>query len=91
MKLNFKYIIVGVSSFLFIVNIAFCVMINNLGDTIKKSEKDTATLAVQNQELERKLFTMSSRQNLSLQAEILGFTKTADPIYLDSLKYAHLR
>lgn len=88
MKLNFKYLTIITVGLLLIVNVCFCVSLNNLGENIKSTEKETSQLKLQNQDLEKKLFTDQSRQNLKDQAKILGFTKTAEPIYLDSLKVA---
>lgn len=88
MKINLKYLTGFVVVFLLIVNVCFCMSLNNLGENIKRTESETSQLKLQNQDLEKKLFTDQSRQNLNLQAKILGFTKQAEPIYLDSLKVA---
>lgn len=88
MKINFKYLTIISVGLLLAVNVCFCVSINNLGEDIKSTERETAQLKLQNQDLEKKLFTDQSRQNLKDQAIILGFTKTAEPINLDSLKVA---
>jgi hypothetical protein len=88
MKINLKYATVLIVGFLLIVNVCFCVRLNDLGEDIKSTEKETAQLKLQNQDLEKKLFTDQSRQNLNDQAKILGFTKNAEPINLDSLKVA---
>ena len=88
MKINLKYLTGLIVGFLLIVNVCFCVSLNNLGENIKKTEKEITTFKLQNQDLEKKLFTEQSRQNLNEQAKILGFTRVAEPIYLDSLKVA---
>lgn len=59
-----------------------------LSDKIAQLELETRTLKTQNEELSQKLYTQDSLTQLSLVAEQLGFTKQAEPFYLDSKEYA---
>lgn len=88
MKINIKYISAFLMVVMLIANVWYCVKINNLGEEIKEAENETQKLTLVNQDLERKLFTLSSRQNLKETAKYLGFVKEAEPINLDSFKYA---
>lgn len=73
---------------LILVNIYLFTQSLFLGDDILKIEKQIKQLRVENSKLEKKLFSLTSLQNLAEKASRLGFTKEAEPIYLDNLKYA---
>jgi len=84
-----KKIIVPVFLFLFLVNVYTFISNINLGDKITYYEKETKRLAQENQDLETKVFAVDSLRYASSLAEGLNFTKRAQPVYLDNLKYAY--
>lgn len=90
-RLNLKYIIGFVLFILLLINIYLWTKSIVLGDSIRKMEIETAKLKVENEELERKVYSLGSLQNLEQAAGRLGFTKRSEPIYLESLKYAQAK
>lgn len=62
-----------------------------LSDKIANLELETRTLRTQNEELSQKLYTQDSITKLSKLAQNMGFTKEAEPLYLDSQEYALVR
>jgi len=73
---------------LFLINIFTFVTGINLADKITFYEKETKRLYQENQDLETKVFSVDSLKYASSLAEALKFTKNAQPVYLDNLKYA---
>lgn len=88
MKFNLKYIFGLLILSLIGINIYFFVKTVALGDTIVKTEREINKLRIENSEMEKKLYSLNSLQNLRSLASNLGFTKESEPIYLDNLKYA---
>jgi cell division protein FtsL len=88
MKLNFKVTIIFLIVFLIFLNIYLFTQSLFLGDNILKIEKEISKLKLDNSKLEKKLFSLTSLQNLIKESSLLGFTKESEPIYLDNLKYA---
>ncbi len=62
-----------------------------LSDKIANLELETRALRTQNEELSQTLYTQDSLTQLSVIAQSMGFTKEAEPIYLDSQEYALVR
>ncbi len=62
-----------------------------LSDHIASFEEDTKKLKDENSELKRTLYEQNSLKNLEEFADQLGFTKEAEPIYLETSDYALLR
>jgi cell division protein FtsL len=82
---------------LFIILLVLCLLGSNayiftktlfLGDNILKIEIDSEKLKIENSDLEKKFYSLTSLKNLTELASSLGFTKQSEPIYLDNLKYA---
>lgn len=88
MKFNIKTTVIGLIIFLIVINIYLCVQSLFLGETILKLEEDIKKLSLENLQLEKKVFSLNSVESLEKKAQTLGFTKKAEPIYLENLKYA---
>lgn len=88
MSINIKTTISLVAIFLIAINIYLFAKSALLGDEIQKIERDISKIKVANSELEKKLYTASSLQNLEQVANDLGFTKKTEPLFLDNLNYA---
>jgi len=83
-----KKILIPVFLLLFIVNIYAFVTGINLADKITFYESETKKLHQENQDLETKVFAVDSLRYAVSLADGLKFTKKAQPVYLDNLKYA---
>jgi len=59
-----------------------------ISDDIVDLENKTLALKKENSHLEQKVYTQNSISNLQELAEQLGFTKTAEPLFLDSNEVA---
>lgn len=92
MKINFKikfqlilvffiFVLIGVNIYLFGQSLI-------LGEAILKMEQEINRLKIENYELEKKLFSLTSLESLKKQAEKLGFTHQPMPFYVGNLKYA---
>jgi len=90
MKINFKIgtIFLILIFFLLAANVYLFTKSLFLGDGISRIEKEIDKLRVENYELEKELYSLTSLQNLTELASLLGFTNESEPIYLDNLKYA---
>lgn len=88
MKFNIRTTIIALIIFLIAINIYLCVQSLFLGETILKLEEDIQKLILENSQLEKKVFFLNSVESLEKKAQSLGFTKKAEPIYLENLKYA---
>lgn len=84
-----KKLIIPVFLLLFLLNVYTFISNINLGDKITFYEKETKRLSQENQDLETKVFAVDSLKYASSLAETLQFTKKAQPVYLDNLKYAY--
>lgn len=62
-----------------------------LSDEIVDMETHTLDLQKENARLEQEVYTQNSLTNLQELADQLGFTKTAEPIYLESNEFASLQ
>lgn len=69
-------------------NIAVFASSMQVGNEIHRFETETQYLHKTNSELERKIYQTSSLQNASERAIQLEYTKKAEPIFLERLKYA---
>ncbi len=63
----------------------------HLSDRIVHMESETRALRTENASLSQKVYTQDSLSHLALLAQQLGFTKEAEPLYLDSHEYALVR
>lgn len=61
-----------------------------ISDDIVDLENKTLALKKENSHLEQKVYSQNSISNLQELADQLGFTKTAEPLFLDSNKVALL-
>ncbi len=81
-----------ISAFLFIfllsANVVTFAQTVSISDGIVDLEKKTLALKKENSHLEQKVYTQDSISNLQELADQLGFTKTAEPIFLDSNEVA---
>jgi len=62
-----------------------------LSDNIVTLETDIQKVKKENVELEKKLYSQNSMENLEIMAKQLGFLKQAGPISLDDQHYALAR
>lgn len=81
-------IIVLVFLALVIVNIGIFVKSIVLGADMNRYELETKKLAAENLDLENQMYEMDSLSFAASQAAKLNFTQSANPIYLENLKYA---
>lgn len=88
MKNKFLIILTTITTILFGINIYLYAQSTVLGDKITDVEIQIKQTRLRNGELEKQLYTINSVSNLEAMASVLGFTKKADPIYLDNLKLA---
>lgn len=88
MKTNFKLGIIFLIFFLLVTNICLFTKSLFLGDNNLKIEKEINKLKIVNSELEKELSSLTSIQNLTEVASLLGFTNKSEPIYLENFKYA---
>lgn len=87
-----KHILMGVMIVLTLIgNIFVFGKSVHLSDKIVHMESETRALRTQNATLSQKVYTQDSLSQLSLLAQQLGFTKEAEPLYLDSQEYALVR
>ena len=63
----------------------------SLSDQLVELETDTRELQKENARLEQDVYTQNSLTNLSELADQLGFTRLAEPIYLEADEYALVR
>ena len=59
-----------------------------VSDTIQRLEISTEKLKIENSDLQTKLYKINSLSSIDVIANDLGFTKKADPVFLDSPAYA---
>lgn len=73
---------------LIVLNIFIFVGSIRMGAEMNVSERKIETLRRQNMEMEDKIVLLDSFQYASSLAATLNFTKTAQPVYLDTVSYA---
>lgn len=73
---------------LLIINVVLFSQTIVIGDNIAKLEQDIHQVKINNMELEQKLYTVNSLENLAKIAPSLGFTKDAQPTSLDNFTVA---
>lgn len=83
-----KHLIFILTFLLVVVNLFLFAGSLKIGDQILKTENNIKILKTQNAQLSKKLYSASSLQNLTRQAEDLGFSEKAQPMYLNNLNYA---
>lgn len=88
MKINFKFLSIFIIFLLLVANIYLFTNSLFLSDNTSKIEKDMSKLVIENSELEKKLYSLTSLQNLTKISAFLGFTDKSEPIYLDNFKFA---
>ncbi len=74
-------ILLGANVFLFAKGIV-------VSDTVQRLEISTEKLKIENSDLQTKLYKINSLSNMDLIATDLGFTKKAEPIFLDAPAFA---
>ena len=74
--------------FLLSANVLTFAQTVSISDGIVELERKTIALKKENSHPEQKVYTQNSISNLQELAEQLGFTKTAEPIFLDSNEVA---
>lgn len=87
--LNFQPLVILIFLCFFSIN---CFLFGKsllLTEEILKLEKEIKRIQLENSVLERELFEITSLETISNFASFLGFTKEAEPLYLDDLKYAY--
>lgn len=75
------FLLIGLNIFLFTKGLILTEAVNHL-------EKETKRLKLENNQLERELYFESSLSQLKKKAKAMGFTKKAEPFFLENLKYA---
>lgn len=88
MKHIYKYLIWVAFFALLITNIFVFLHSIKLSDEINRYEKEIAALHEENLQLSNKIYSVDSLQHAASLAASLNFTKKAQPVYLDDLKYA---
>ncbi len=88
MKLVYKYTIWLIFFALLATNIFIFLHSIKLSDEINHFEKEISALHQENLQLANKIYAVDSFQNAASLAAQLDFTKKAQPVYLDDLKYA---
>lgn len=59
-----------------------------VSDTVQRLEIATEKLKIENSDLQTKLYKINSLSNMDLIATDLGFTKKAEPIFLNAPAFA---
>ena len=59
-----------------------------LADNTVKLEENFLKIAAENEDLEHQLYVIASFESLNKKAAGLGFVKKAEPLYLESLRFA---
>ncbi|OGK22859.1 hypothetical protein A3H80_00195 [Candidatus Roizmanbacteria bacterium RIFCSPLOWO2_02_FULL_37_19] len=75
---------------LLVVNIIIFTKSIRLSDVIVQLDEDTQKLKKENFILKQELYVHNSLENLEIMAKNLGFTKEAEPHFLEKLDYASL-
>lgn len=88
MKEYIQKISIGIVFISAILNMYFFVSTMTLGDKALKIEQTIKRIRSENNELEKKLYSVDSIHNLQKRAKQLGFSKKSSLIRIDSLKYA---
>lgn len=88
MKILFKYIFWIFLILLLAVNLGLFVNGMNLSNQIYRFEKESERLHRENLSLENKAYEIDSLKYASSIAPSLNFTNSAQPVYLENLKYA---
>ena len=87
-NLAMKIISVAVFIFLLAANVLTFAQTVSISDGIVNLESKTLSLKKENALLEQKVYTQNSISNLQELADQLGFTKTAEPLFLDTHEFA---
>jgi len=88
MKINWKIFAIGAVITLLSVNIFLFSRSIIIGDNIVKLENDIHQVQLSNMDLEQKLYTLDSLDNLTQEATAMGFTKETQPVNLNSITFA---
>lgn len=91
MKFDFKPAVIILVFFLVSLNIYMFAKTVVIGDEILRIEKNIKKVKIENSDLEKKLYSLSSIRNLEKTAVILGFTEKSEPFFLKNLNYAFAR
>lgn len=92
MKINVTYVLIAIAGILIAANSILFAKTIVLGDTLLKMERETQQLKIANLDLTKELYSQTSLEALSKDAEVMGFVKVAQPITLESLAtYALLK
>lgn len=87
-----SFLLKAAGAFVFVALLASNIVIfaksMHLSDQMTHLESETRELRKESTQLEQKMYSESSLENLSTLAEHLGFTKSAEPIYLETNEYA---
>lgn len=83
-----KIISAALFIFLLSANVLTFAQTVRISDGIVDLERKTISLKKENSHLEQKVYTQDSISNLQELADQLGFTKTAEPIFLDTNEVA---
>ena len=87
----FKLCVIACIGILMVGNVIVFAKSVKLSDHIQELEKNTAELKAENAELKRTVYDENSLSNLAELADQLGFTKKAEPIYLETPDFALVR
>lgn len=84
----FKTIAMVFSILLLLTNILVFAQTMTLTNNMTTLEEEIKDLRTDNASLEKDLYSKYSLEQLNLIAEDLGFTKTAEPLFLENNEYA---
>jgi hypothetical protein len=87
-KINFNFLIYFLLVFLIVVNLGIFYFSIKVSDDIRENELKIEKIHKENIDLERKLSQLDSLNFAQNVAEKLEFTKEAEPLFLENLKYA---
>ena len=90
-EINKKLSLIVLIFSLMTINIIMFARTVSVSDSIVKIEVETQRLKIENQQLEQKLFLLSSLTRIDKVADYLGFTQGPQVLELDPLKYVAVR
>ncbi len=91
MLIKLNQVFCGLLTILFAINIYLYAQSVVIGDQVNKTEKEIKVIKNINQDLTKQIYSINSLASLEEMAKVMGFTKKAEPIFLEGLKVAQAK